>query len=96
MADEMSLIRSASGGLARFMHSGLQQKLEPIRLARAGYALLVSGCSVKGTFPGDNLTSRLVETQQEDGGWADVEETLWCLGYLSAFGERYNKQMTNR
>jgi len=95
MPNEMSLIKSASGGLARFMHSGLQQKLEPIRLARAGYALLVSGCSVKGTFPGDNLTSHLVETQQEDGGWADVEEALWCLGYLSAFGERYGTEMTN-
>ena len=95
MSSEMSLIKSASGGLARFMHSGLQQKLEPIRLARAGYALLASGCSVKGTLPGDNLTSHLVETQQEDGGWADVEEALWCLGYLSAFGERYGTEMTN-
>ena len=91
----MSLVENAVNGLAYFLYSGLQQKLEPIRLARAGYALLVSGCSVKGDFPGDNLASYLVETQQEDGGWADVEETLWCLGYLSAFGERYDTEMTN-
>ncbi len=95
MPNEMSLIKSASGGLAHFMHSGLQQKLEPIRLARAGYALLVSGCSVKGTFPGTNLASYLVETQRPDRGWADVEETVWCLGYLKTFGERYQQVVTN-
>ena len=91
----MSLVENAVNGLAYFLYSGLQQKLEPIRLARAGYALLASGCSVKGDFPGDNLASYLVETQQEDGGWADVEETLWCLGDLSAFGERCGKQIVN-
>lgn len=85
----MSLVENAVNGLAYFLYSGLQQKLEPIRLARAGYALLASGCSVKGDFPGNNLASYLVETQREDGGWADVEETLWCLGYLATFGERY-------
>jgi len=91
----MSLVENAVNGLAYFLYSGLQQKLEPIRLARAGYALLASGCSVKGDFPGNNLASYLVETPQEDGGWADVEEALWCLGYLSAFGERYDTEMTN-
>lgn len=91
----MSLVENAVNGLAYFLYSGLQQKLEPIRLARAGYALLASGCSVKGDFPGNNLASYLVETQQADGGWADVEETLWCLGYLSAFGERRGKQIVN-
>lgn len=89
---KMSLIENAASGLAHSLHSGLQQKLEPIRLARAGYALLASGCSVKSDFPTHNLTSYLVETQRKDGGWADVEETLWCLGYLSAFGERYEDQ----
>ena len=91
----MSLVENAVNGLAYFLYSGLQQKLEPSRLARAGYALLASGCSVKGDFPGNNLASYLVETQQADGGWSDVEETLWCLGYLSAFGERYGKEIVN-
>ena len=90
-----NILEKASNGLAYFLYSGLQQKLEPIRLARAGYALLASGCSVKGDFPGDNLVSCLVETQQEDGGWADVEETLWCLGYLNAFGEKYQDEIAH-
>ena len=89
----MSLVENAVNGLAYFLYSGLQQKLEPIRLARTGYALLASGCSVKGDFPRYNLASDLIETQREDGGWADVEETLWCLGYLSFFGERHEAQL---
>ncbi len=90
-----SIIKKATMGLAYFMYQGIQQKLESIRLARAGYALLTSGCSVSGNFPGDNLSSYLVDNQQKDGGWADVEETLWCLAYLNAFGERYDTELAN-
>ncbi len=86
-------IKNSVTGLARFLHSGLQQNLEPNRLAKAGYSLLASGCSSKGDFPGARLAARLVESQQKDGGWADVEETLWCLGYLSAFRERYGPEI---
>ncbi len=93
MISTRSLIESSSVGLARFLYSGLQKKLEPVRLARTGYALLAGGCSSRGDFPGANLASYLVETQRQDRGWADVEETLWCLGYLSAFGERYQQEI---
>ena len=89
------IIERASNGLAYYLHSGLQQTLEPLRLARAGYALLTSGCSIKGTFPGDNLSSYVTKAQHVDGGWADVEEALWCLGYLSAFGKRYDTELDN-
>jgi hypothetical protein len=95
MNSEMSLIESASVGLARFLYSSLQQELEPVRLARVGYALLVSGCSIKGDFPGQLLGSYLVATQRHDGGWTDVEETAWCLAYLSAFRDRYKTQIAN-
>lgn len=91
----MSLIESASVGLARFLHAGLQQGLEPVRLARTGYALLAGGCSVRGDFPGHTLGSYLVTAQRQDGGWTDVEETVWCLAYLSAFRDRYETQITN-
>jgi len=93
MSSEVSLIESALIGLAHFLHSGLQQELEPVRLGRAGYALLVGGCSVKSNFPGQLLASYLVVAQRQDGGWSDVEETLWCLGYLNAFGEIYHEEI---
>jgi hypothetical protein len=85
-------LENATRGLAHFLYSGTQERLEPIRLARAGYALLTSGCSVKGYFLGHSLSEYLINSQRQDGGWTDVEETLWCLGYLSAFGKRYHKE----
>ena len=90
-----SIIEKATMALAYFLYQGIQQKMEPIRLARAGYALLASGCSVSGNFPGDSLSSHLAGSQQKNGGWVDVEETLWCLRYLNAFGERYDKELAN-
>ena len=81
--------------LALFVYQALQQELECVRLARAGYALITSGCSRNAAFPGHLLASYLTATQQHDGGWADVEETLWCLGYLSIFGDKYDVHLAN-
>ena len=82
-------------GLARFVHGALSEELEAGRLARAGYALLTGGCSTNATFPGSSLASYLVATQKRDGGWSDVEETLWCLGYLKAFSSKYKTELDN-
>ena len=80
--------------LARFIHDALSGEFEAGRLARAGYALFASGCSINATFPGRRLASYLISGQQSDGGWADIEETLWCLGYLSAFGDSYQSELS--
>jgi len=79
--------------LACFIHEALDSRLEAIRLARAGWALLASGCSASSTFPGHTLASYLIDAQREDGGWADVEETLWCLGFVSFYGGDYSTQL---
>lgn len=90
---KISVVEKAVGGLTSFLQSALQQRLEPARLARVGYSLITSGCSIKGTFPGDCLASQLIETQRKDGGWSDVEETIWCLSYLSCLEGKYSKVM---
>jgi len=98
VADESScleMMRSATRAIAYFTHQAMQQGLESVRLARAGFALITSGCSRSGPFPGHALATYLTATQQRDGGWADVEETLWCLGYLGAFGDKYDVQLAN-
>jgi len=87
------VVERATVGLAHFLHAGFSQGLEPIRLARASYALLVTGCSAEGTFPGKSIASYLLNLQQEDGGWTDVEETIWCLGYLAGFDAKYEAGM---
>ena len=80
--------------LARFIYDALSGEFEAGRLARAGYTLFASGCSINATFPGCRLASYLISGQQSDGGWADIEETLWCLGYLSAFGDSYQSELS--
>lgn len=82
-------------GLALFIQDALSSKLEPCRLARAGYALFAGGCSVNASFPGRVLAKYLISCQRTDGGWTDTEETLWSLGYLAALGERYDKEIVN-
>ena len=91
---KISLLQDAVRGLAHFLLSGLQQELEPIRLARAGCALLMGGCSGKGAFPGGSLASYLAAVQRGDGGWGDVEETIWSLGYLAAVGDTYSVEIS--
>lgn len=81
-------------GLAQFIHWALAGKLEAGRLARAGYALFVSRCSSRASFPGSALASYLLTAQRADGGWVDVQETLWCLGYLAAFDDKYEVEFS--
>lgn len=88
------MISAAIMRLASCLHSGLMQNLEPTRLARIGCAMVAGGCSIKGAFPSGNLSSHLVSSQKDDGGWSDVEETLWCLGYLAAFGDKYEAEIS--
>ena len=85
----VNLIGSAIPALAHLAQLGLQSQLERIRIARIGYALFSSGCSSDAPFPGTALASYLITAQQGDGGWIDTEETLWCLGYLTAFDDKY-------
>jgi hypothetical protein len=79
--------------LSHFLHQATLQQHETRRVARVGYALLFAGCSTKGTFPGSKVPFFILSNQQEDGGWADVEETLWCLGYLAAYNNKYRRQI---
>lgn len=83
------MIIKAIGSIASCLYNGVERQMEPIRLARMGCSLISSGCSIKGNIPGDYLGSYLAGNQRNDGGWADVEETLWCIGYLRSFGSRY-------
>jgi len=87
------MTNQAVSGLAQFIHQALGNRLEAIRLARSGWALLASGCSPSATFPGQDLASYLIKAQHDDGGWTDVEETLWCLGYLSFYRGDYSTQL---
>jgi len=91
----IEVVKRATGQLAHFVQLALHQQLEPVRVARAAYALLSCGCSRNVPFLGHTVSSYLTAAQRSDGGWVDVEETAWCLGYLSAFGDRYIIEVAN-
>lgn len=86
------IFEQAVKALAYFIYAGLERQMEPIRLARASKALLLAGCSTKGSYPWGDVAGSLLKNQRIDGGWADVEETLWCLSYLSHFGPTYEQE----
>jgi len=88
-------IQIGISALARFLYSGIQQRIETIRIARVAYALKISGCSLSTPLFNESVTTYLLNTRRKDGGWSDIEETLWSLGYLAAFGERYDKEIVN-
>jgi hypothetical protein len=90
----MSMLNSAAEALGRFIVAGIEHQLEPVRLARAGYALLAVGCSPRTPMLMMDLTSFLLRAQRrDDGGWGDVEETAWCHGYLAASSGQAERQL---
>lgn len=91
----MDMSRQGVNALSYFLRQAILQEQETTRIARVGYALLLAGCSTRGTFPSSEVASFILSTQQEDGGWADVEETLWCLGYLAAYNNKYGRQISH-
>ena len=90
-----STIENAIIALSRFVYVGIQTNLEPIRVARASYALQFSGCSLTTGFPWRDVSQYLITNQHEDGGWNDVEETLWCIAYLRYFADTFGSAYEN-
>lgn len=84
----------ATNQLSSYLYNGIRLNFEASRLAKMGFTLFTVGCVTKGDLLGHNLPTSLLESQRGDGGWSDVEETLWCLGYLSAFGSRFSDEIT--
>jgi len=71
--------------LSLALKSILDKKLDIKRASRTGTILIQAGASPKGILF-ERLTDYIVENQQTDGGWCDVEETIWSLAYLKKVG----------
>ena len=56
--------------------------LEPIRVARSGWAIIHAGTDSKAHFW--RVVESILKTSQFiDSGWVDVEETAWATGFFS-------------
>jgi hypothetical protein len=60
----------------------INKDIEIIRICRTAVLLNESGI----TFDRDlfnRLASKCIKLQRKDGGWTDVEETMWCIAFLN-------------
>lgn len=70
--------------LSQIIREFLYKNIELLRVCRT--AVLLTECGVN---PFNNVYNELaiecLKNQREDGGWTDVEETLWCTALLNLF-----------
>ncbi len=59
-----------------------ERELELVRVARTGWALLFAGCDSNNNFF-KKAEKCLKQSQQDDGGWSEVEETVWSASFLA-------------
>lgn len=81
------LVVSAVPNLMRFVSDTYKTQLEPVRTARAVWALSFSGNSLSWSWR-DQIIEYLIRTQRTDGGWSDTEETAWSAGAIFSLGEQ--------
>ena len=65
----------------------IDRNMEIDRLSQLGYVLLRTTELLPEQYPQkqniiDDLFTKILEEQKEDGGWKDVEETMWALAVL--------------
>lgn len=85
MSYENLLSNKTAPSLTKQLVSGLDNNLESIRIARTGTCLLLTGSHQNNPAILKSANS-ILGVQQEDGGWIDAEETIWCLAFLERLG----------
>jgi hypothetical protein len=80
-------IAFASGALISFLDR-MRVLGEVKRLARCSVALVLSGAIPRSTLL-KQVSSSIKARQNDDGGWHDVEETLWAARLLSAYSPEF-------
>jgi len=78
-----AILESAAEALRQSASGLLVRTSDALRIARIG--------SVLGPATGDMCSAmvrRIAEAQRDDGGWASVEETVWCVAALDRLDGR--------
>ncbi len=79
---------TASVSLTSILKNGLNNKIDPERMARVGTVSLEK-IPVPGNTIFTNIADYIVNRQSTDGGWVDVEETAWSIAYLRKLSGEY-------
>ena len=72
--------------LSQIVGDFLTKGIELTRICRIAVLLKESGVNPNTTLY-HKLAEKCIDLQRDDGGWTDVEETIWCTSFLNLFEE---------
>lgn len=72
--------------LSQIVRDFLCKGIELTRICRLAVLLKESGIN-PNTVLYHKLAQKCIDMQKDDGGWADVVETIWCVSLLNSFEE---------
>ncbi len=72
--------------LSQIVREFLPKGIELTRICRVAVLLKESGVNPNATLY-RKLAEKCIDLQRDDGGWTDVEETIWCTSLLNFFEE---------
>ena len=86
---ELGVCRGSSFLLGTLESFVSRKQMDVYRIAEVGSCLLLSGFSAASLFFSE--AERIIsKNQRGDGGWTDVEESMWCLLFLKHVGHDLN------
>ncbi|MFX0198195.1 MAG: prenyltransferase/squalene oxidase repeat-containing protein [Candidatus Hodarchaeota archaeon] len=72
----------AAKTLTSFLSQVVSRPFDSCRLARAGWAAMFADINPP-SFLLEQVSRRILQTRQQDGGWSDPLETAWATGFLA-------------
>ena len=82
----------ATNSLTKFLMNALKSKIEIRRISLCYISLDIGGVSMRNSL-NEQLCGYILDNQQADGGWIDVEETLLAVKSLSMLNKDYQTQV---
>ena len=89
---ELTLHRGITS-LLQTTNNFLQKDIELTRLCRLA-VLLINSCVNPNASLFKKIAEKCIYTQRNDGGWADVPETMWCASFLNSL-DGYSNSIDN-
>ncbi|MEK6777009.1 MAG: prenyltransferase/squalene oxidase repeat-containing protein [bacterium] len=84
-----SILIPATNALTGFLNHAMEVKSEPIRIARAAYALLYAGVDPQGILF-RKICDYLIENKYEDNSWCDPQTTAYAISVITKMhNQRY-------
>jgi len=83
-------IQNGIDALSQIVEEFLKKNIELVRVCRTAVLLMECGVNpFNAVF--NELVYKCIKYQRKDGGWTDVEETLWCTTFLAIYENYLDK-----